>query len=540
MADKNKISIARGIIIIPLILVLIFTLAGFSLIDFYFKSLATKRYETDLHRLALTGANMIELADKQNEQIDFDTFSDTFAESGRFRITIIDKSGQVLGDSRLSKASVAKIENHADRPEIIQANESGMGMSTRYSNTLQVDLLYVAVKYSADNSEGFFRVSLPLNDLQQDIIRQRLVFGSFSLIALIAFSVLSLLASRYLISLVKKSEDILEGRVQERTSQIETLQNIGTQMTVCNSIQEGLEVIQQGAAILLPRLGGALALFKPSRDKLEVVANWNGEWPGGKTYQPEACWAMRTGQQYYGNPGTEKITCDHYTGIHEQMLCLPIIAQGETYGIMHFFSNQNLEWTIEEIQLAASIAEHASLTFANLELRESLRIQAIRDSLTGLFNRRYLMETLESETSRAARKNTNLAVMMMDLDHFKQFNDENGHDAGDYILSEFGKLVKSTIRDEDTPCRYGGEEFTILLPETDQVGAKLVAEKIRTLIRNHDFVFNNKIFDQITLSIGVAIYPDHSDSVSMLVKKADEALYAAKAKGRDCVVVANP
>lgn len=537
MSENNNISITRSIIIIPLLLVFAFTLIGFGMIDIYFKGLAEKRYETDLMILARTGANMLELSDKQSESVDFDNFADSFAQSGSFRITIINETGEVLGDSRLSKASLTKIENYSDRPEIIEAGESGTGRSTRYSNTLQIDLLYIAVRFSTNNNKGYFRVALPLTNFQQDLIRQRLVFATFALIALVAFSILSLLASRYLLSLVKKSEEILEGRVQKRTSQIETLQNIGTQMTVCNSIKEGLEVIQQGAAILLPRFIGALALFNSSKDKLELVANWNGDWPGEKHYPPEECWAMRTGQQYYGNPGTEKIPCDHYSGTQDQMLCLPIIAQGDTYGIMHFFSNQNLEWTFEEIQLAASIAEHASLTFANLKLKESLKIQAIRDPLTGLFNRRYLIETLDSEISRANRKKTELTVIMADLDHFKQFNDEYGHDVGDFILSEFGQLIKTVIREEDTPCRYGGEEFTILLPETDRVGASLVTEKIRNIIRNHDFVLNNQRLRQITLSMGVAIFPDNADSAASLLKKADEALYTAKSNGRDCVVI---
>lgn len=176
------------------------------------------------------------------------------------------------------------------------------------------------------------------------------------------------------------------------------------------------------------------------------------------------------------------------------------------------------------------------MTLANLKLRESLRHQAIRDSLTGLFNRRYLIETFENELSRASRRQHNLGVLMIDLDHFKQFNDEHGHNIGDFILSEFGRLVRLILREEDTPCRYGGEEFTVLLPETDRVGASLVAEKIRKAVRAHSFAHENQSYGPITLSIGISIFPDNGDNASQLIKAADTALYKAKEAGRDRVV----
>ncbi|MCG8684745.1 MAG: GGDEF domain-containing protein [Desulfobacterales bacterium] len=176
------------------------------------------------------------------------------------------------------------------------------------------------------------------------------------------------------------------------------------------------------------------------------------------------------------------------------------------------------------------------MTLANLDLRDSLRQQAIRDPLTGLYNRRYLLETMEHEISRSSRKKSEMGLMMIDLDYFKKFNDTYGHDIGDFILAEFGRLIQLIIREEDIACRYGGEEFTLMLPETGKNDTLKVAEKIRNHIQAHKFYFNNKSYAPITLSIGIAVFPHDGKTTSTLLKQADEALYQAKDQGRNQVV----
>ncbi len=150
-------------------------------------------------------------------------------------------------------------------------------------------------------------------------------------------------------------------------------------------------------------------------------------------------------------------------------LCVPLIAQGETLGVLHLESGpqsegQEVGVAVPKEQLALTVAEDMALALANLRLRETLRSQAIRDPLTGLFNRRYMEETLERELKRAKRTGGSMAVIMMDLDHFKDYNDTFGHNAGDEILSALGDLVKGQIRGEDIACRYGGEEFVLIIP----------------------------------------------------------------------------
>ena len=533
----KNLPVSKRIILIPLLLIMVFTLIGFGFLDQYFNNVAISRYENEIIRLARLGSQMLQLMDERADDSHFDNLVNAFAEDGRFRVTIIDQSGEALGDSQLSRQRVQEIKDLAKRPEVIEAGTSGLGICRRHSSMQNIDMLYVAVRYTNQDRKGYFRIAMPLTDLEKDLLHQRFIFGSFCLIALMVAVSLSLIASRYLLSIVKKDKQSLEQRVKKRTKEIEILLNTDTQLTACNSIEEALEVIKLGTALLLPRVTGTLALFRSSKDKLEIVESWNGQWQGEASYSPDQCWALRTGQPHRGNYSTGTIICNHSSCREEKILCIPIVAQGVTHGVLHFSSDKDMEWTPEENQLAFAVAEHASLTLANLKLRENLKQQAIRDPLTGLYNRRYLREAMDHELNRASRRSTNLGVLMLDLDHFKRFNDEHGHDTGDFILSEFSRLVRLVIRDEDIPCRYGGEEFTILLPETNRDGTFNVAEKIRKKIRENVFLSENQSYGPITLSIGAACFPENGKTADLLLKKADDALYEAKKTGRDRVVL---
>ena len=539
MDPAQDIAISRRIIFIPLFLIILLLLICFIFLDIYFSSNQKKTYEGHLIRLARSGAQMIEFLPSREDVETFDRLADTFAKDSRFRVTLLQENGMVIGDSRLSPEEIRQMENQSDRPEIRQASDSGTGKAIRFSETLNIDLLLAAVHYSHKGYKGYFRVALPLDELKRERFHQRFLFAGFFLIALIISAGFSLMASRHLLSIVTRAQAYLEKRVAQRTSQIESLQSIITQLTVCHTLEEVLEVIRLGVSHLLPDHSGALALFRSSKDKLEIRASWNGEWSGDKSYSPNQCWALRTGQPYEGSPVQGNIACDHSRFGRESMLCIPVVAQGVIHGVFHFSNAKDRSWFKEERQLATAIAEHVSLTISSLDLRESLRQQAILDPLTGLYNRRYLMEMLTHEIGRASRREQGLGLLMMDIDHFKKFNDDHGHDIGDFILSEFGILLRKLIRAEDIPCRYGGEEFTILLPETSVKGVLHVAEKIRTTVREHDFLFRNHFYGPITISIGGAMYPDNAKAVDRLLKEADNALYEAKNTGRDKVVLSS-
>ena len=190
--------------------------------------------------------------------------------------------------------------------------------------------------------------------------------------------------------------------------------------------------------------------------------------------------------------------------------------------------------------LLEAVADHVSPALTNLKLRQSLRDQAVRDSLTGLFNRRYMEETLEREVRRSSRKHRPLSVLMLDLDHFKKYNDRYGHAAGDTVLRQVGSLLRNRTRTEDVACRYGGEEFVVILVETPPEIALQRAEDFRTGIKQIEILHEGRRLDHITASVGVVSASAEIFEPDSLLRAADIALYQSKEKGRDRVTVASP
>jgi len=175
------------------------------------------------------------------------------------------------------------------------------------------------------------------------------------------------------------------------------------------------------------------------------------------------------------------------------------------------------------------------LTQANLRLHD----RAVRDALTGLYNRGYLEESLDREESRARRSSQSLGVMMIDIDHFKRCNDMFGHAAGDTVLRAVAQHMLSLARGEDILCRYGGEEFALVMAHASPATMLERAEKICLGVQNLEIESDGRRLGPITLSAGIAIFPDHGESGQAVLQAADAALYRAKAAGRNCVVVAN-
>ncbi|HEY5038523.1 MAG TPA: diguanylate cyclase, partial [bacterium] len=215
---------------------------------------------------------------------------------------------------------------------------------------------------------------------------------------------------------------------------------------------------------------------------------------------------------------------------------VPLAAQSKLVGMIHVSSDGHGKVTDREKNLTVLIGEQIALAMANLRLRETLKNQSIRDVVTGLFNRRYLDEALEKEIGRIERSNRKLAVLMLDIDHFKQFNDKFGHDSGDRILFEIGSLLKKSIRKGDTAFRYGGEEMVLLFPDTGMEEAKRLAEMIRELVKALKISHLNTNLGLVTLSIGIALYPEGGKTGLEVLRAADLALYHAKHTGRDRVV----
>jgi diguanylate cyclase (GGDEF)-like protein len=184
---------------------------------------------------------------------------------------------------------------------------------------------------------------------------------------------------------------------------------------------------------------------------------------------------------------------------------------------------------------ATAFAEQVALSIRSRQLREQLRELSIRDPLTGLLNRRHMEESLLRELSRAARTKQPLSVVMLDIDHFKSFNDTFGHEAGDHVLKEVGQVLQKNVRDSDIACRFGGEEFTLILPEADCDTALEIGERVRKAVKGLQLTLGRQHLGRITISAGISVFPVDGDTLQQLLSISDQALYEAKEKGRDRV-----
>jgi len=219
---------------------------------------------------------------------------------------------------------------------------------------------------------------------------------------------------------------------------------------------------------------------------------------------------------------------------------LPLKAKNGRMIQVEFVSN--VYWAGSERVIQCNIrdiTERVQARDALLKSEASLREQSVRDHLTGLFNRRYMEETLKREVLRASRKGLPLGIIMLDVDNLKQCNDTWGHAAGDAILYELGSLLLGKFRGEDVPCRYGGDEFIIILPDASQAATYERAEFLCEYARQSHFKFEEQSLDTATLSVGVAVFPEHGATTDAILRAADAALYRAKQAGRGQVVVAS-
>lgn len=327
---------------------------------------------------------------------------------------------------------------------------------------------------------------------------------------------------------------------QARTDEQSLLGELDNLLAACNSIEEACNVFNRVGSKFFSDKQGALSIRNHSGNLYEITTSWGGQWPGDQVFFSDDCWSLRRGQPHLSAEATPSPLCKHLPVVFESsVLCVPLVAQGDTLGVFHLMADSIDFFDDVVIRLAESLAEHASLAIVNLRLRESLRLKSIRDPLTNLFNRRYLVESLEREISRSKRKEENIGVMMIDIDHFKIFNDSFGHEAGDFVLKQLGLALSQFVRKEDIACRYGGEEFTLILPNTSLEISQKRAEQLCDRIRKVDLRFQNKSLVTLTLSIGVSVFPDHGELVETLIGAADQALYRAKHEGRNRVLTAD-
>jgi diguanylate cyclase (GGDEF)-like protein len=326
------------------------------------------------------------------------------------------------------------------------------------------------------------------------------------------------------------------------------LGDLAARLQSCLNLTEGLPFICRSMERLFPHECGSVYLTSSSRNVMEIAVSWGSRIETAASFAADECWALRWGQLQVVDASDGLLRCPHLTAhAGTDVICLPLAAQRETLGVICVYcpSVETLTpkppsgiHSLNRIRVATLVGAQISLAVANLKLQETLRNQSIRDPLTGLFNRRYMEESLAREFPRAKRKKSSLAVLMIDIDHFKQFNDTYGHGLGDLLLAEFGRFLGASIRGEDIACRYGGEEFTLILPDAPIEGASMRAKALCGGARLISIPLKDGGTSTITISIGLAVYPEHGATPETVLRAADAALYQAKSAGRDCLIIA--
>lgn len=325
--------------------------------------------------------------------------------------------------------------------------------------------------------------------------------------------------------------------------QMRQLRQLAQELQLCRNEEELYACVARGAARLFPDHPGALYITGQAGVSIDIVATWGldaSTMPPCTT--PHRCGASRgvspsaAADAEWSESG-ERTSVEH-SGSYD---CVPMLSRGETLGALHLgrevgaMTDMSDKTHLETLQ---TIADQVGLSLANLRLREALRLQSICDPLTKLYNRRFMDEWLARELPRTIRGHRPISLLMLDLDHFKRFNDEYGHECGDLVLREVAALLRATVRQSDIACRIGGEELVLLLPETKLADALCIAEKLRGLVAALAVTFQGKEVGRITVSIGAAESPRHGHSPALLLRAADMALYQAKSAGRDRVAAA--
>lgn len=446
------------------------------------------------------------------------------------------KEGQFETERGLYTFAWVRPEVYAMRTAGVEAESLPIGTSTENPHRIWGSVSFV-----------------PRVDLEGSVVGVRTVFVLSGVLLTAAVLLLAWLGAR-LYGLRYTAQHALQEANAQLSRTVQDLQRSYREISVlnemedflqsCDTVEETYTVIERYAMLLFPRDSGALYRFLPQERMLEQVVRWGSNVEADLLLAEDACWAFRRDLPHVVPPDDVSLRCPHQeqTGPGGS-LCLPMGAKGALIGMLHIKllsepareEDDGFVRSLDEtLRLAGSISEHVALTLTNMQLRDELRAQSIKDPLTELYNRRYMEETFDREWHRAQRQRLPLSVILFDVDHFKQVNDTRGHEAGDMVLAGLGRLLRDHVRQEDVPCRYGGEEFLVIMPGANLESAEERAERLRRAVEGLKITFQGQPL-QITISAGVVAYPLHGQTPETLISAADAALYDAKRAGRNRV-----
>ncbi|MFT4058206.1 MAG: diguanylate cyclase [Legionella sp.] len=344
-------------------------------------------------------------------------------------------------------------------------------------------------------------------------------------------------------ALQESNEKLSEGlkELQLKNKQITLLVDMSDILLAASSQDELSKVMAKYAKQLLHFSSGYLYIMHPSKNYLEKAIDWGNPENQEEIFTPEQCWGIRLGRVHEISEQRKELICEHIKEDIQKtstLICVPLMAQNDIYGLLYLeIHNPSFKFSNEEYLIITAFTELTALALANVRLRENLRYQSIRDPLTGLYNRRYLEDALFKQIHQAERDHFSFAILMLDLDHFKKINDTHGHDAGDAVLKAVSEMLDSAIRQGDVASRYGGEEFVLMLHNIDMENAKNRAKSICSNVTKLQLKYGAQQVGPMSVSIGIAIYPNDSKDQEELIEQADKALYIAKKSGRNCVVL---
>jgi len=519
-------KLQHKIIIMPIIVMLTIFIISLVSIEFHLKETLQEQLEHKLRTFATFALS--EATTNINNNIVFaeslDKVAKDIAKMSSSRITYISTNGDVLADSSIPFQEIKRMDNHLKRLEVSVALKSYEGIIYRYSDTLNKNMVYLAI-YNK-HSKLIVRTSMSTDAYLKAILSIRWTFLAIIFSSIIVVVVFGVLAIGLIKKAVNNERALQESRIIARTREITLIQTMTTMLNAAYTLDDAAIILLNIMPKLLPSLSGAIFLLDEN-SSLNEASHWGEDWHHDIATMTKNRWLL---QDQNSNEDHSRCQPSNYN------FCVDLIHDGEFIGILQLVSEEKI--IDEQYQnLTKNLVPQLSSALTNIQLKDSLRNQAIRDPLTGLYNRRFMLEAFEQVLNRAERHNSCLAILMIDLDHFKNFNDTYGHEAGDKVLEMVAEQFKRNLRLEDIACRYGGEEFCILCPDTGIREAHVLAEKLRHCIAEQQVIYQEQALDKVTLSVGISIYPNHGNSSNELLQQADKALYNAKEQGRNCAVV---
>lgn len=444
----------------------------------------------------------------------------TFCNRACLRLLGYERAAQLLG-SNMQAAVFGEVDGAEEPCRITSAMLAGKSLHVAESAARRADGSRIAVERWADLIHWEGAVS-----------------GA-------AVSLVDLTQSKAARAALKRDREALELQVRDLSQHSTEMAHFGQlaeMLQACSSIEELCRIVSVFSKNLFPEDSGTLYILETVNLMLDPQVSWgHPDPPESVAFHLQDCWSIRRGKPHYQEEAQEDIFCTHISHPSPAYsFCLPLTGQGGNLGMLHLRAGSKGALMSEPRQLVAiAFAYQVALGLSNLRLKDILREEAIRDPVTGLFNRRFMNESLDHEIHRARRTGTQVAVIAFDLDHFKDVNDTLGHAAGDALLAVLANLAKGCLRASDISCRQGGDEFLLIMPDIAEADAVAVAENLRKRAEHFTRIQFPEMAGKVTISAGVALFPQDAATPESLQKAADKALYRAKLLGRNQVFAAS-